>query len=423
MSTLLTSYIFLVMTLTPSISPESIDKFNKETIKFIENDPNVTFERLDSVIQMSKDIEYGYGEAYALYLKGYTHKINDNSGKAFLSYLKALDLLKGIDSDRAADTKSRLFIETGSILRVHFKYDEAIKYYDEGIKLAKEYSLERWIIDISYNKGFALGEMGNLDQAINLLQETLNLAKRENSERMIVNCLNLIGLTFRDNHQYDMARSYFEQMLSYDYQKLNKYKYHGRAYHNIATTYVLSGDLTTAESFYDKALLEKKQYKNVTGLFITQIDLADVYYQTGRIDKANELASAGIAKYDQLSLSPDYYKIFDLQKKIAAARNDLAGVVAFSDQYVVENNKFLDQQKELIKIRDQFKMEILSASYFSNLQRERRIADLYTYILYGLLALAAVVVANKSWNMWRKKQLERDLQQAFNDLDDIDKVL
>ncbi|MEO1256260.1 MAG: hypothetical protein AAFY41_15435, partial [Bacteroidota bacterium] len=167
----------------------SIDRYNEETIGLLD-DLDSCLLRVDYVIDEAESIGYKYGQAYAYYLKGYILRVQDDLGKAFLANLKGLNILQGVKDERASETLVRLYLNTGEILKRHFKYDEAIQYYSEGLAIAEKENLKKWIIDLQYNIGNTYKWNGNLSLAADYLHQAYLEANKENDEHTIVNALN-----------------------------------------------------------------------------------------------------------------------------------------------------------------------------------------------------------------------------------------
>ena len=319
--------------------------------------------------------------------------------------------MQNLRDERSPNLFINLFVNTGEILERHFNYEEAIQYYTEGLVIAHNENFNQWIIDLNYNIGYAYLSKGNLVKAVDYIHESYQLAQIEEDEFTIVNSLNLMGLIFNRNQRYDTAALFFNKMLEYDYLNLNINKYKGRAYHNLANTYAQSGDTINAISAFKKALLYKNKRNKPKEIFITENDLAEIYYSLGEYDKAYEMTLSCIEHYDLMLLTPDHYKVFDLARKIKAAINHHQLSNQFANRYFEENERFINQQEKLIEIRDQFKMEILTASFFVELERNKRIDTLNKAIVLILILSALIIGYLKIKQVWMKNLVGRELDK------------
>jgi tetratricopeptide (TPR) repeat protein len=383
-------------------SRDEIDQYNQGTIDLL-NDLDSCLVRVDYTIERAEDIGYEYGQGYALYLKGYIHRMQDDLGKAFLANLKGLNILAGNDDERAPETLVRLYLNTGEILVKHFKYSEGIQYYSEGLEIAKREKLNNWIIDLNYNTGNAYWRSGDLAKAIDHIHEAFKIAQQENDEYTLVNSLNQMGLVFKDNEMYDTATLFFNRILTHPYEGLDADKYKGRAYHNLANTYAQAGDTIEAITAFYKALEYKQKRNRPTEIFITQNDLAELFFKNGDLDLAKEMIQRCIENYEEMRLDPDHYKVFDLARKINSAMGEHTLVNHYANRYFDENDAFIKQQEKLIEIRDQFKMEVLTASFFGELERNKRIAQLNKAILWISLLALIVIGYLRIKQIWMKR--------------------
>lgn len=409
--------IFLLALTTPNLTTEKeIDEFQEESINYLDTDLGQAMEMIDHSIEEAQDIGYNYGEAYGLYLKAYIHRVQDDLGKAFVVNLKALNVIQFLHDERAIDTKVRLYVNTGEILKKHFQYKEAIQYYSEGLEIAKEYDLDQWVINLTYNIGNAHRWQGDLNSAVDYIHKAYQLAKKGEDERVIVNSLNLMGLVFKETGRYDTASLYFKKMLNYPFEKLNADKYKGRAYHNLANTYKEAGDTVLAEQTFLKSLEHKRTRGKISETFITEVDLAELYYERNRLIEAEQLSANCLSGYEDVRLDPEHYKIFDLCRKINFALGDYQSVDYYASRYVDESTAFIKQQEVLIKVRDQFKMEILTASFFGELERNKRISKLWDAIYFILLLSTTIISVMVMKRIWVRKEIEKEVKKLMGDI-------
>ncbi len=170
-----------------------------------------------------------------------------------------------------------------------------------------------------------------------------------------------------------------------------------------------------------KSLDVKLQRNKVKEVFITQLDFAELYFANGDIEQAEELAYACETIYPQLKKTPVNYKLYSLLRKIDYKKGNYEQAEKYAVAYETENQAFLDRQSELIQIRDQFKMDILTTSYFSELNRKRQIAQLRDAIYFIVLFIFIGFTIWKIRQLYVKKALERELRTAIQDfnLDDL----
>jgi len=386
-----------------AVTEASIDVYNKQTNVVLEDNIEKTLLRIDSAISMSKNISYPYGEAYALYQKGYLLDEKNEAGKALIANLNALKILDALESERVAKTSVSLYINTGLILRQHFKYEEAIQYYKEGLKLAESYKLTDSKSRLYYKIGNAYKHLGDLETAVRWLSKAHNNSLTNRDERTAINSLNLMGIAYKNSGDFRSARKYFNMMLDHNYSDINPLKYFGQAYHNIAYTYFLENELEKAELYYNKSLEYKKGRNKVSELFITRHDLAEVHLATGELAKAEKLATYCEAH-------------FSLLRKIAYQKGDIAKVEAYAARYQQESELFIADQEELIKISDQFQMDVLTDKYFIELDWQQKVTERTNYMYYIAFFLLICYMLWEIRRLYVIRTEENELYSAFHDL-------
>ncbi|MEL7145337.1 MAG: tetratricopeptide repeat protein [Bacteroidota bacterium] len=412
----LTALFFLTIFISPTIDEQMIDDFNRETNVSFGEDWKQDINRTDSAIHMARTIGYEYGEAYALYQKGYVQDEMNEAGKAFLSNLSALRLLEGRDSEKIAKLKIGLCINTGLILRQHFKYNEAIQYFNQGITIAEAYDLDNQTAELLYKIGNAYRKQGNFELAAQYLVKCHNLSVDFEDDYLPVNSLNYLGVIYHENQDYEKARGYLQQILDFEFRMIDKNRYHGIALHNIADTYLAEGQKKVAEQFYLRALEEKAVNNVDKELFVSELALFDLYMEQQHWDKAFALGEKCKTHYQNLRKAPAFYQLFSSLRKLEYARENFEQSTYYANRYESENQLFLNQQQKLIQIRDQFKMDILTASYFSELERERRISNLTDSIYFIMLFIFIGFTLWKIRQLYNKRRLERELRTAIYDL-------
>ncbi|MEL6560181.1 MAG: tetratricopeptide repeat protein [Bacteroidota bacterium] len=421
MPTTLTTLFFLTIFISPPLTEKSIDTYNEKTYENFTDDVEHSMSRVDSALSMSREIGYEYGEALALYQKGYLLDVMNEQGKALIANLSALQLLKDYNNEEAIKCKIKLYITTGLILQDHFKYDESIWYYKEGLNIATANTLDYWIAELNYKIGYSYKKQNNLDESLTWFKKAYEISTTLDDDYIVVNSLNMLGLAFSTNQNYEEARKYFNLVLKHKYRMVSKTKYLAKAYHNIANTYLSENNFDLAEANFQKALIHKEERQKVSEIFITKLDMANMYFLSGDLNKASEYGNDCVAYFNDLRNTPSNYKLFSLLRKIEFKKGEFLLSDKYANRYELENQKFIDRQSELIQIRDQFKMDILTTSYFSELNREKQIAQLWDAIYYILLFIFIGFTIWKVRQLYMKRMLEKELRTAIQDfnLDDL----
>ena len=390
---------------------ETIIEFHNKCYALLDTNLDSAILLANKAELLAKHEEDSYLQAQSLFIKAYAYRMKDDQGKSFISNLKALDLVTNLTSEKEIKLHLELLINTSEILMNHFAYLEAIQYLEKGIELAKQYNIQNRLLLLLYNKGISLKSNGNLEEALDTFNETLTLAYELNDELRILRSLNQKGLTLKDLKSYKSARTTYHEMINFQHSEKYENKYKGQAWHNIAGTYVGENDFERAKNAYLNALSYKMKRNKSEELFITYQDLAETLLKMNQIEEANHYAQLCLPLYSESSLDPDNYKFFNLMSEIAHQRNDSEGVRKYAKLYFEENEKFLNQQREILEVKDRYKMEVLTAGFFSELHADQNISILEKVLWSIAIFFTTILFLTRAYSYIRKRTLSIQINQ------------
>ena len=410
--------LFLTLMASSSEGAQSrgqVDELHKIILTHLPEHPDSARLLTTQALHASEQLNYAFGKANSYFLQSHLYLLDEKLGESFTLNLQALKLLQELDSKQAIILQLKLYQNTGEILRRHYKYDEAIQYYDMGLDVAQKSHLNHRFIDLLYNKGFALMEKGMLDEAKVTLLETLALSKEIGYEWVELNSLNLLGLIHQQLEFFDIARSYFKNMQGHQFDQEDIHDYRGLAYLNIGDTYLKENRFEDAEFAYQNALIENHLFGSTVELFYTQIQLIKLYAETENHAGALEVGKEAVEGYSQVPLSPENYKVFDVLTQVCFAQQDYETARLYYNRYLEENEKFLASQQEILQQSNQFKMDSLTDSFFQDLEKKEKLARL-NYMIWFLLASIFIAAVGLHIRKIRfRKGLERELRQLLYD--------
>lgn len=145
-------------------------------------------------------------QANSLFIQAYVYSENEEPGKAFILYLKALKILRPLKDDKAKISYVKMLLNTGVILNEHHAFSKTLMYYDEAIPLAKKYQMSKQLIKLYHNKTEALRKLRKQDEALATIESDLRLARAEGYGLQILSSLNQQGLVLKDMGRYEEAR-------------------------------------------------------------------------------------------------------------------------------------------------------------------------------------------------------------------------
>lgn len=409
----ITSFLLILSSILPLGDREEIDQARLIAYDYLDNDHyDSAHWVMDLAIDASKRRGYDYGRAKSIFVKSYLYRVNNKLGESFELNLKALKILENCNDPRTPNTLAQLYGNTGEILIRHFKYREAIKYFEKGLEISINNQLDNRTQNLLYNRGFAYKKDLEFDKAKQDFESSLKIARNIGDEWMIVNSQNMLGEVAIDFQKFTVARGHFQILLNHSYSEESENKYKGLAYANIGRTFYLEDKIQLAQDAYSKSLFHNDLIDDPSQLFQAQLALVELNLSVNNLKQAEYYGNQADSNYDEILLTPDNYRLFNLLTSVAFAQNNYDKAENYHQKYVEENEAFIQSQKETLELSEQYKMELLTASFFKDIEKQEQMAQLnqIIYLLIGLGLLSLVFVRAK------KYLLKKSLEQAFREV-------
>lgn len=409
--------LFLMLSVYPLYASDKagIDSLHQQAYRLLDSNPDSAF--VLATIAEAKAFSRGlkFEEGNSLFIQAYIYSQKEELGKAFVLYLRALEILRPLKAEKALLAYTKILLNTGIILKQHYAYPQAIQYYDEGIGIAWKQKFNERLLKLYFNKAEALRQIEEFDQALGTIKSALDLAQREKDEDMILSSLNQRGLILKDMGRYEEARASYRRIIGFEFDKLSPEEYRGRSWHNIAVTYVEEKRHQEAAEAYHKALNEKI-IGDEKRLYITWLDLGEVYYLLGDYKKAYEMEQKALALYDEMLLLPDHYALFSLLSKTTYKLGEHEQSHAYSERFIAVNKRFLQAQKEILQVKDQYKMEILTAGFFLELEASKT-KEQYQTMLIILICSVVFFVSLFGYEKVRQYKVRHNIRSTILDIE------
>ncbi len=399
--------------LLPMHSRQDVDNAKHQVYHFQDkNNYDSAHLVVDHAIKSAEAIDYKYGLAKSMFIKSYLYKSENKLGESFTLNLKALKLLNQLSDDRVPKTIVDVYINTGKILQQHFKYDDAARYYLLGLDIANKHELKVRTHELLYSLGQVERRQGNIASARSFIEQSLQLSIQTEDEWTILNSYNLLGLVETDFGDFEKAREYFQAILSYDIEEEDIFSYTGMAHINIAETYLIEGANAFAFEEILKSLSAYRLSQNSPQMFDAELLLTTFYSDNGDLKNAIEIGLMAEKSYSSTNKNPEQYKIFELLTHIAFEAQDYQMARSYHLKYLEQNENFLKSQSEILQNSEQYKMELLSANFFKDIDKQEQLAQLnhIIYLLLGFGLLSLVFVRAK------KYLFKKSLEQAFREV-------
>lgn len=304
-------------------------------------------------------------EANSIFIQAWIHDEKRETGKAFKSYLRAIDMLRPLsDQEREADLISVLLSNIGILLADHHATRQAHQFLDEGIAIASKHDLPKRLSYLYSNKSRTYDVDDEVQLSYEHMTTALAYARKSDSKETIIGCLNRKGILENHLQQYVEAIETFQSVIKYAHESSLDSFYVGIAWHNIGFALMESEDYLQAEKAYKTSLEIKRSRIDKSEQFITLLDLCELSIITESMEKALFYALRAQEIYPMVEVKPDNYNLFDFLSQIYHAQNDFERSRAYSKRYLEENEKFLQVQKSLLQMKSAYQMELLTDGFF-----------------------------------------------------------
>lgn len=359
-----------------------------------------------------------YGVVQSNFILAYLNQMVFNDyGKAVIYYLEAIRYAKKSNYPGAQKDLISFYKNCGVIFRKFKAYDLSKNYYEKGLELANQLSIEKQIVSIKYNlSGILLDEM-DYDGAAAILEI---LITEKISGNKYFDILNRLSHIYIKRERYDKAANSLNEILSRSDESPKKIIAY--AYQNLGTIESIDGDFHQADSLYQLAFqsIQLIESPPVHSVFEIHLDAArnfvlweknDIALQT--FAKAEEL----IGKITQL---PEYFEIYKSLADLHFALRNYHEAKKYEDLYSKSLNQYLNLQEEIQESDRRYNMDLITKRYFDEVAKQERIASILFYSKLISGSLLALLLFSVGYNWYQKVRLRRSIVKELVNLKVID---
>ena len=386
-------FSLLIISSAYSFQKDEINTLHKKALNVYKTSLDSFYIYSDIAYKKARKLNYTKGMALNQTIRGWVHRNNGKYDLAMENYTKALFLYERSNSSDYYNFAS--IFNNIAIIYADFKlYEEASHYYDSALIMFNKYmdfdyddSLAHKLKELSYFKAETMINTGDETK----VQLGLDILKSIYDKKDALNgadILNKLGLAYNRLGEYEVAREQFDLIFSHPQLSL---EYKGRVYHNIGLTYLDQGILSKSEEYYLKAFEIKKQLKNKRSLFITMLDLGDVYVRQRKYQEAVNIMEEALGTYDQITRKPEYYNIYDLLAT-AYTRIDLAKYDHYNALYKAANEAYTSKQQQLKSDVLQKKIQVTVDHFKRDLLREEERQQFLERYWISTLFVSVIIV-------------------------------
>ncbi|HTW24219.1 MAG TPA: tetratricopeptide repeat protein, partial [Candidatus Baltobacteraceae bacterium] len=205
---------------------------------------------------------------------------NPQKGLDYLARAQALAIESGND-----EQESEILQATGGAYADLGKNDDAIRNYQESLKIKQKLGLKKGIAESLHAIATSQAALGQPDQALKNYNAALDLWREIGDRAGTGDLLNDLGQFYSNRGQYDQALKLFKESLQDEIDTGNENN-QGLVLTNIGNAYSFKGDYQNARTYYEQALQVREKLKVSSDIADTLHDLGDTLCNLAQYDQA-----------------------------------------------------------------------------------------------------------------------------------------
>ncbi|MCR9254429.1 MAG: tetratricopeptide repeat protein [bacterium] len=351
----------------------------------------------EKAIQFSKSPEHLY---YSYQLKGYVLDEQKKYAGAIAYYRAALKVIP--TSAEYEEDFAKLNLNIGRILKFQDKYQEAIDHYELALKFAE--GDDR--LKLLYNIGLAYKESQNELKAVEYLEQALVIARSNNDDFRQAKIFNQLGVMYRWMGETTKARDYYFKVLAHkNFSRYNDYA--GKAYHNIAGTYVDDKDYLKADEYYLKALDYRTKDKD---LFLTYMDLGNCKLLQNEKESSLIYLLKAEKLFPSVRVTIENANVFFLLSQVHSNKELSNEAVKKYNRYVSQSNNSNKKTADSVKATN---YDVKVTGIWERYQQEKQLRFILQFIL-GIVLLGWIT--RSAYNRFKKRKEANSINKVIEEI-------
>ncbi|OJJ22117.1 hypothetical protein BKI52_08755 [marine bacterium AO1-C] len=274
---------------------------------------------------------------------------------------KVIDSLRNLLDERKEDTLQAKVLIKLSGAYTYVDTEEAKAFADKALKLSQKIQYKAGIANAYRSIGTVYSEQGNYDQAVKTYYQGLKIAEDTQDPRIKANIYNNMGTVFSRLDDFSQAKSNYQKALRI-YQKINDQNLMATSFNNLGHIYNYARQIDSAKYCYERALAIFKQTNNMQGMTYALGSLGVFYEGIGDMNKALE----------------NQNKVRDLERQFGNKSGYVYSTISIANIYLTMKNYNAAEQylKEALELSGEIgSVELLRNSYQFLSQYYREIED------------------------------------------------
>lgn len=198
----------------------------------------------------------------------------------------------------APDIVATAYGYMGDALKFQNDYDQATRYYLEGLALWEKTGDKSRLARAFNSLGAVAEERGMYDEAAAYYQKSLALCQEIGHSLGTAYLLNNLGVIYQDHHQLELARDYFQQSLNI-FKRIGSKEGLALVYNNLAENYLAQGDVAQTMTYLYQAESITEEIGDKSTLIYIWMLMAETRLVGHDPDKAQEYALRALKMADE----------------------------------------------------------------------------------------------------------------------------
>lgn len=348
---------------------------------------NDALKNFEGSLELMEEIKNKEGIANALNNIGSVYMEQGNLMMAIKIFTKTLKIRESI-GDRVGQAAA--LINIGSIYRDKRDNKKSIEYYLQCLDLLKTTDDKRYLATVYGYLANGYLDEGAFETARDYLNRSLQLEKELGNELGIASCYGTFGLIASDEARLAAMQENNERAVKLRLEAID---------------------------FYSKCLEMDERMKDLKGVGVWKINMAECYFSLGQYQKALILAKEGLKLAEEVNsaihIKNGYQTLYEIYKKTGDAKNALQMHEIFVN--IKDTLYSRENQNEIVRQEVQYNFEKKNLADSLAFAKEKEVSRLaheaqldkeknQKYILYGGLTFALLLGIISFRGYQRKKK-------------------
>jgi signal transduction histidine kinase len=376
---------------------------------YINDYPDSTIAIAERMYTLAERSNYEVGKVDALSSFGIGYFTKGEKAKGIEYMQQALSIAQ---KAKLKSEVANCYSTLGSIKNAENNYVLALEYFQKALKTHEELNNNQLgTASILHNIGHVFSIQEDYPKALYYFQKSLNLRKEINDQQGIVLSLRELALIHQNQGKYDLALSYYEQILGF--KEIIASKQEAIVQANMGFIYTKQAKYDSAALYLEKARQTQEKLNDFYHLAYVCDKLAKLFIAQNKYQEALDYAKKGmeLAQREESQNLPLIQELAQTLAKAYKGNEQYKEALEYHELFKqIQDSLFtLDKTKTIANLES--KIEINSLSVEAEKQRSINAAQLTTMYVISIGLLIALLLA---YFAYRSRQAEKHAKEQIN---------